>query len=117
MRRIFPRGNGKTHWISDALGRSEKPHDFAQMSLRRWPGYSVLTLMIDQACLVKMRLLLGLWWSGLVCLFVILQNRGMAVDTYQAIWGVDATHPGNRGPAPKQGMRRPTQNKGEFDVW
>ena len=48
-----------------------------------------------------MRLFLGLWWIALVCLFVILQNLGMAVDIYQAIWGVDGTHPGNWGPAPK----------------
>lgn len=53
-----------------------------------------------------MWLTLGLWWTALLCLFVTLQKRGMAVDTYQAIWGADMAHPGNQGPAPKWGMRR-----------
>ncbi len=35
------------------------------------------------------------WWTALVILFIILQRRGMAVDTYQAIWGDDPRHPGN----------------------
>ncbi len=49
------------------------------------------------------------WWIFLVCLFVFLQKRGMAVDTYQAIWGTDLAHPGNKGPAPKWGMHRPNK--------
>ena len=177
----------RSHWIGQSVVLVLSivglvlvlPPDFAQMSLHRWLGYSVLSLMIAQVGLGMMRgskggptapapdgslhgdhydmtpwrrmfelchktfgygalvlaaatilvglwdangprwmwVFLGLWWTGLVCLFVILQHRGMAVDTYQAIWGTDATHPGNQGPAPKWGMRRPTQNEGEFDVW
>ena len=58
-----------------------------------------------------------LWWAGLSGVFVALQRRGMAVDTYQAIWGADPRHPGNSGPAPGWGVHRPSEtNKGEPDV-
>ena len=53
-----------------------------------------------------MWLALILWWAGLVSTFVVLQKRGMAIDTYQAIWGVDPTHPGNARPHPGWGVRR-----------
>lgn len=46
------------------------------------------------------------WWIILAILFVYLQKRGMAVDTYQAIWGPDLKHPGNQRAAPGWGMRR-----------
>jgi hypothetical protein len=54
-----------------------------------------------------MWLAIMVWWVVLVLLFCILQRRGMAVDTYQAIWGADPAHPGNQRPAPKWGVRRP----------
>jgi len=43
-----------------------------------------------------MWLVITLWWVFLFVLFVILQRRGLSVDTYQAIWGPEDTHPGNR---------------------
>ncbi|WP_299738928.1 cytochrome b561 domain-containing protein [uncultured Roseobacter sp.] len=43
-----------------------------------------------------MWLCLSIWWSGLLAASFILQNRGMAVDTYQAIWGPDPALPGNK---------------------
>lgn len=49
--------------------------------------------------------LLG-WWTGLACLAVALQRRGMSVDTYQAIWGPDPRHPGNRRRPTGIGVRR-----------
>lgn len=61
-----------------------------------------------------MWLLLCVWWGVLTTIFVLLQKRGMAVDTYQAIWGVDPVHPGNQRPAPGWGMRR-LSNKNEED--
>ncbi|MCV6594294.1 MAG: cytochrome b561 domain-containing protein [Silicimonas sp.] len=66
---------------------------------------------------VWMWLVLGLWWSGLIFVFMGLQRRGMAVDTYQAIWGPDPAHPGNRRPAQGWGMRRiaPEQGQGETE--
>ena len=45
-------------------------------------------------------LVLAFWWGGLLSLFVLLERRGMVVDTYVALWGPDPSHPGNR-------MRRP----------
>lgn len=53
-----------------------------------------------------MALLIGLWWAGLSILGLLLQRRGWAFDTYQAIWGPDLRHPGNRKPAQGWGMRR-----------
>ncbi|WP_136660736.1 cytochrome b561 domain-containing protein [Nitratireductor sp. XY-223] len=38
----------------------------------------------------------ALWWALLIAVFMLLQRRGLAVDTYQAIWGPDESHPGNR---------------------
>lgn len=48
-----------------------------------------------------MWLCLAIWWSLYLFAFAMLQRRGMAVDTYQAIWGDDLSHPGNRRAAPK----------------
>jgi len=42
-----------------------------------------------------MWLVLPVWWAVLATLFVLFQRRGMVIDTYVAIWGPDATHPGN----------------------
>ena len=51
------------------------------------------------------------WWLVLVLCFVILQKRGHAIDTYQAIWGDDPTLPGNRL-KPSWGMNRPNDAQG-----
>ncbi|ABG33189.1 cytochrome B [Roseobacter denitrificans] len=66
-----------------------------------------------------MWLTLGLWWSMLLCAFIVLQRKGFAVDTYQAIWGADPAHPGNQRAAPGWGVRRmniPDEQKEERDV-
>jgi len=67
---------------------------------------------------VWMWLVTSVWWIGLIIAFVILQKRGMAVDTYQAIWGDDPRHPGNQLPDPGWGVRRPgrTNLEREDDV-
>lgn len=46
------------------------------------------------------------WWCLLIGCFYALQKRGMAMDTYQAIWGPDPSLPGNRGPGTGWGVRR-----------
>ncbi|MEM7695962.1 MAG: cytochrome B [Pseudomonadota bacterium] len=56
---------------------------------------------------VFMWLAILLWWALLGVVFTRLQQRGMAIDTYQAIWGDDPKHPGNQRPRPGWGMRRP----------
>lgn len=63
-----------------------------------------------------MWLSLALWWPFLVAAFITLQKRGLAVDTYQAIWGADPAHPGNQRPNPRWGVRRLDTDKGERDV-
>lgn len=37
-----------------------------------------------------------LWWVVIVLVFVRLQKKGSAYDTYEAIWGDDPTLPGNK---------------------
>lgn len=51
-------------------------------------------------------LLIGLFWIALLVLTVILQLMGRTIDTYQAIWGPDAHHPGNRIKPIGFGIRR-----------
>jgi hypothetical protein len=48
------------------------------------------------------------WWGLLGLAFWALQNRGMAHDTYQAIWGPDPDLPGNRRPPIGFGITRDT---------
>jgi hypothetical protein len=49
---------------------------------------------------------LAVWWIALIGLWCLLQARGKAVDTYQAIWGPDPAHPGNAIPPIGWGVRR-----------
>ncbi|MDA7424079.1 cytochrome b561 domain-containing protein [Thalassococcus lentus] len=56
-----------------------------------------------------MWLTIAAWWLALFVSFVILQRRGRAVDTYQAIWGPDPSHPGNRRVPIGWGIRRMRQ--------
>ncbi len=35
------------------------------------------------------------WWPVLIGVFIVLQRKGLAADTYEAIWGPDKKHPGN----------------------
>jgi len=66
---------------------------------------------------VWMWLSLTCWWLTLIVVFIVLQKRGYAIDTYQAIWGDDPIHPGNTLPPPGWGAKRPADNtKGEADV-
>ena len=54
-----------------------------------------------------MALAICAWWLALLAAFIGLQRRGYAIDTYQAIWGPDPRHPGNRLPPIGWGVRRP----------
>ncbi len=42
--------------------------------------------------------LVAAWWLVLAAAFARWQRRGLALDTYQAIWGPGPEHPGNRRP-------------------
>ncbi len=46
------------------------------------------------------------WWGVLAIVFVRLQRKGRCVDTYQAIWGPDPRHPGNKLKPIGWGVRR-----------
>ncbi|MGL4239726.1 MAG: cytochrome b561 domain-containing protein, partial [Beijerinckiaceae bacterium] len=56
---------------------------------------------------------LAAWWGLFLAAFVALQRRGLAFDTYQAIWGPDACHPGNARRPIGWGVRRPPAVPGE----
>lgn len=57
-----------------------------------------------------MPLALTLWWLGLIVVSIYLERTGHCIDTYQAIWGPDAKHPGNQRSINGWGMRRPAVN-------
>ena len=50
---------------------------------------------------------LSAWWLLLLVLAWRLQRQGRCIDTYQAIWGPDPRHPGNRIRPIGWGVRRP----------
>ncbi len=58
-----------------------------------------------------MWLSLFFWWSAMFGLVIVLQRQGRAVDTYQAIWGPDAVHPGNARKPIGLGITRPKKKK------
>ncbi len=53
-----------------------------------------------------MCLLVALWWCFILLLFIFLQRRNFALDTYQAIWGPDPSLPGNQRPSSGWGTHR-----------
>ena len=67
-------------------------------------GYTALTLSMIAVLTgcwqanapIWMWIVLPLWWALMAGLFVVFERRGMVIDTYVAIWGPDAIHPGNR---------------------
>jgi hypothetical protein len=50
--------------------------------------------------------LLAVWWLLLAVLAWQWQRQGRCIDTYQAIWGPDPRHPGNRLKPIGWGVRR-----------
>jgi hypothetical protein len=54
-----------------------------------------------------MAVVLAAWWLLLIAAAWQLQRQGRCIDTYQAIWGPDPRHPGNRLPPVGWGVRRP----------
>jgi hypothetical protein len=53
-----------------------------------------------------MAVVIALWWLLLIVVGGVLQRRGRAIDTYQAIWGPNPKHPGNAMPPFGWGVRR-----------
>jgi hypothetical protein len=56
-----------------------------------------------------MAVALAAWWALLAALAWRWQRAGRCVDTYQAIWGPDPAHPGNRLAPIGWGVRRPAR--------
>lgn len=54
-----------------------------------------------------MAVVLAGWWLLLAVLAWQWQRQGRCIDTYQAIWGPDPRHPGNRHKPIGWGVRRP----------
>lgn len=54
-----------------------------------------------------MSLILAAWWLVLRLAAWRLQRAGRCIDTYQAIWGPDPAHPGNRRTPIGLGVHRP----------
>ena len=59
-----------------------------------------------------MAIVLAFWWVALALLARYWQRAGRCIDTYQAIWGPDLTHPGNRMPTIGWGIRRYSRESG-----
>lgn len=53
---------------------------------------------------------IGCWWLLLLGFAVWFQRRGLAFDTYQAIWGPSTKHPGNVMPKQGFGVVRPSES-------
>lgn len=51
------------------------------------------------------------WWGGLTIAAIQSQRRGLAIDTYQAIWGPEIKHPGNQRAPIGLGITRPTKSQ------
>jgi hypothetical protein len=58
-----------------------------------------------------MPLTLSIWWVFLISTFVYLQRDGRCIDTYQAIWGPDESHPGARRAPIGFGIRKAGSDK------
>jgi hypothetical protein len=69
----------------------------------------VLGLFLADAPRWMLFLMIG-WWLTLACAFTWLQRRGRCIDTYQAIWGPDLSHPGNRLKPIGVGVKRLQKN-------
>ena len=56
---------------------------------------------------------IALWWCVLAVVVFRLQSMGRTIDTYQAIWGPDPVHPGNRLKPIGFGIHRPHEKANE----
>jgi len=89
-RRVFERLHKSIGWLALALAFVAIGLGLLAADAPRW-----------------MPCLLGLWWMGLLLAALRLQRAGRCIDTYQAIWGPDPTHPGNATEPIGWGVHRP----------
>lgn len=110
-----PNPDGSTHGDHYDMTRRRRVFEALHKSI----GY--LTLILAAGTIVAgmwasnapnwMWLVITAWWIAIITAFVLLQKRGLAVDTYQAIWGDDPRHPGNQMPEPGWGLHRPSERR------
>jgi hypothetical protein len=87
-RKVFEHGHKAVGYLALLLSLAAIATGFWLVNAPRW-----------------MPLVWGAWCLALAFAWVVLQRQGFAVDTYQAIWGPDPRHPGNRL-VTNWGMRR-----------
>jgi hypothetical protein len=78
-RRIFERVHKSLGYLTVVLALAALATGLWQANAPRW-----------------MWLVVATWWLLLAVAGISWQRQGRAVDTYQAIWGPDPRHPGNR---------------------
>lgn len=91
------------------------PHRLWFEGIHKTLGWLAVVAAIATVCLGLlaadaprwMALMLLLWWLALLALGVYLERSSRCIDTYQAIWGPDSIHPGNRRQHIGWGMKRP----------
>jgi len=117
-------------WLRGSKGGPSEPTlsgDHYDMSRRRlvfeyyhkFAGYALLLLALLSLvsgmwlanALNWMWIALGVWWALIITAFITLQKRGWAFDTYQAIWGPDTSHPGNKRDPIGWGVTRPSKER------
>ncbi len=105
--------DGRVHdWRGDHYDMSARRVAFEWV--HKCIGYLSLLLAMGTALLGLnladaprwMWLALAAWCCAWIVLFSRLQARGRCIDTYQAIWGPDPMHPGNRVHPIGWGIRR-----------
>lgn len=84
----------------------EYVHKFGGYGAALMAAMAVVSGLWQANAPVWMWLVIGLWWLACLGVFVHLQRRGRAFDTYQAHWGADPVHPGNRRAPVGFGIRR-----------
>lgn len=107
--RVLP---AQGQWAGDHYDMSVRRIAFER--LHKGLGYALLALS-SLTIFLGLRLadaplwmwaVLSLWHALYVAAFIRLQYQGRAIDTYQAIWGPDQIHPGNRMRPVGIGIRR-----------
>ena len=82
------------------------PRRVAFEYLHKFGGWATLPLVVATTAIGLvmvdaprwMPVLIGIWWIALVFAFARFQRQGRCIDTYQAIWGPETSHPGNARP-------------------
>jgi hypothetical protein len=93
-RRLFERTHKSVGYIAVSTALCAMPTGLWLANAPRWMWISI-----------------GVWWTALIAFAIVLQRRGRAVDTYQAIWGPDPKHPGNKIKPIGWRIHRPPEKK------